>query len=137
MKFAEIFKSLRKDKELTQEQLAEVLGVSPQIVSRWENGVSQPSLELLPTIASYFETSAGGIAVGAVAALLLAPTSGAELRGKIIELLKSKGISKERFDELVTLITERVKSFTNMNDLEIVVDEVLAEEGEVQQNAKQ
>ena len=67
---------------------------------------------------------AGGIAVGAVAALLLAPTSGAELRGKIIELLKSKGI------------TERVKSFTNMNDLEIVVDEVLAEEGEVQQNAK-
>lgn len=57
MKFAEIFKSLRKDKELTQEQLAEVLGVSPQIVSRWENGVSQPSLELLPTIASYFETS--------------------------------------------------------------------------------
>lgn len=57
MKFAEIFKSLRKDKELTQEQLAEVLGVSPQIVSRWENGISQPSLELLPTIAAYFETS--------------------------------------------------------------------------------
>ena len=68
---------------------------------------------------------AGGMAVGAAAALLLAPTSGAELRGKIIELLKSKGI-----------ITERVKSFTTMNDLEIIVDEVLAEEGEVQQNAK-
>jgi hypothetical protein len=68
--------------------------------------------------------------------LLLAPTSGAELRGKIIELLKSKGISKEKFDELVALITARVKSFTNMNDLEIIVDEVLAEEGELQQNAK-
>mgnify|MGYP003526865631 FL=1 len=80
---------------------------------------------------------AGGIAVGAAAALLLAPTSGAELRGKIIELLKSKGISKEKFDELVALITARVKSFTNMNDLEIIVDEVLAEEGEVQQQAKQ
>jgi gas vesicle protein len=79
---------------------------------------------------------AGGMAVGAAAALLLAPTSGAELRGKIIELLKSKGISKEKFDELVALITERVKSFTTMNDLEIIVDEVLAEEGEVQQNAK-
>ena len=57
MKFAEIFKSLRKDKELTQEQLAEALDVSPQIISRWENGISQPSLDLLPTIASYFETS--------------------------------------------------------------------------------
>jgi gas vesicle protein len=80
---------------------------------------------------------AGGIAVGAAAALLLAPTSGAELRSKIIELLKSKGISKERFDELVALITDRVKSFTTVNDLEIIVDEVLAEEGEVEQNAKQ
>jgi hypothetical protein len=37
---------------------------------------------------------------------------------------------------LVALITARVKSFTNMNDLEIIVDEVLAEEGELQQNAK-
>ena len=79
---------------------------------------------------------AGGIAVGAAAALLLAPTSGAELRGKIIELLKSKGISKEKFDELVALITARVKSFTTVNDLEIIVDEVLTEEGEVQQQAK-
>jgi gas vesicle protein len=79
----------------------------------------------------------GGVAVGAAAALLLAPTSGAELRGKIIELLKSKGISKEKFDELVALISARVKSFTTMNDLEIIVDEVLAEEGELQQNAKQ
>ena len=79
---------------------------------------------------------AGGIAVGAAAALLLAPTSGAELRGKIIELLKSKGISKEKFDDLVALITARVKSFTTVNDLEIIVDEVLAEEGEVQQQAK-
>ena len=80
---------------------------------------------------------AGGIAVGAAAALLLAPTSGAELRGKIIELFKSKGISKEKFDDLVALITARVKSFTTVNDLEIIVDEVLAEEGELQQNAKQ
>ena len=87
---------------------------------------------------------AGGIAVGAVAALLLAPTSGAELRGKIIELLKSKDfikklsatLDKEKFDDLVALITARVKSFTTVNDLEIIVDEVLAEEGEVQQQAK-
>ena len=43
----------------------------------------------------------------------------------------------KKFDELVALITERVKSFTNVNDLEIIVDEVLAEEGEVQQQAKQ
>lgn len=74
---------------------------------------------------------AGGIAVGAVAALLLAPTSGVELREKIIALLKEKGISREKFDELVAKISEKVKSLTSMDDLEIVVDEVLAEESTV------
>lgn len=70
----------------------------------------------------------GGVAVGAAAALLLAPTSGAELRSKIIELLKAKGISKEKIDELLAKITEKVKSVTNLEDLEIVVDEVIAED---------
>ena len=57
MKFAEIFKALRKDKNLTQEQISEVFNVSPQIISRWENGISQPSIDILPIIASYFETT--------------------------------------------------------------------------------
>ena len=57
MKFAEIFKALRKEKNLTQEQISEVFNVSPQIISRWENEISQPSIEILPTIASYFETT--------------------------------------------------------------------------------
>jgi gas vesicle protein len=70
----------------------------------------------------------GGVAVGAAAALLLAPTSGAELRGKIIELLKAKGVSKEKIDELLVKITEKVKSVTSLDDLEIVVDEVIAED---------
>ena len=35
--FSEIFRALRKDKQLTQEQLAEVFGVSTQAISRWEN----------------------------------------------------------------------------------------------------
>lgn len=45
---------LRKNKKMTQEQLAEVLSVSPQSVSKWENGLSAPDIELLPIIARYF-----------------------------------------------------------------------------------
>lgn len=45
---------LRKNKNMTQEQLAEVLGVSSQAVSKWENCVSAPDIELLPVIARYF-----------------------------------------------------------------------------------
>ena len=47
-------RSLRKTKGLTQEQLAEVLSVSPQSVSKWENSVSAPDLALLPIIARFF-----------------------------------------------------------------------------------
>lgn len=55
--FSEIFKGFRKNKHMTQEQIAEVLGVSPQAVSRWETSVTFPDVTLLPTIAKYFETT--------------------------------------------------------------------------------
>jgi transcriptional regulator with XRE-family HTH domain len=47
----------RKEKSLTQEALAEKLGVSPQAVSKWENDVSCPDISLLPKIARIFETT--------------------------------------------------------------------------------
>ncbi len=53
----EQIKNLRKERELTQEQFADVLNVSYQSVSRWELGVCYPDVELLPTIANYFGVS--------------------------------------------------------------------------------
>lgn len=50
-------KKLRMRNELTQEQFAEVCGVSPQAVSRWENGATYPDITLLPTIANYFDVT--------------------------------------------------------------------------------
>ena len=50
-------KKYRKQRRITQEQLAEVLGVSDQAVSRWENGSTYPDIELLPTIALYFRVT--------------------------------------------------------------------------------
>ncbi|MBE5877723.1 MAG: helix-turn-helix domain-containing protein [Lachnospiraceae bacterium] len=47
-------RTLRKNKNMTQEQLAEVLSVSSQAVSKWENGISAPDIELLPIIARFF-----------------------------------------------------------------------------------
>ena len=45
---------LRKNKGITQHQLAEELSVSSQSVSKWENHVSVPDISLLPVIARYF-----------------------------------------------------------------------------------
>ncbi len=41
MSFADNLKQLRKEKQLSQEELAEILNVSRQAVSKWEQGVSQ------------------------------------------------------------------------------------------------
>lgn len=50
-------KTLRTERRLTQGQLAVILGVTPQAVSRWEVARSYPDLELLPVIAAYFSVS--------------------------------------------------------------------------------
>ena len=46
--------TLRRNKGLTQAQLAEILSVSAQSVSKWENHLSSPDISLLPIIARYF-----------------------------------------------------------------------------------
>lgn len=46
--------SLRREKEWTQEELAEKLGVSAQAVLKWENDVSCPDIMLLPEISKLF-----------------------------------------------------------------------------------
>ncbi len=45
---------LRKQKNVTQEELAAVLHISFQAVSKWENGMSQPDIVMIPIIANYF-----------------------------------------------------------------------------------
>ena len=45
---------LRKRKGITQDQLAEEMGVSSQAVSKWENDISCPDIGLLPQLSDYF-----------------------------------------------------------------------------------
>lgn len=48
---------LRKQRQIGQQELAEVLGVTYQSVSKWETGITMPDITLLPAIAEYFEVS--------------------------------------------------------------------------------
>lgn len=50
-----LFKELRKEKGLTQEQLAEKLNVRGRTISRWETGRNMPDLDLLIEMADYYE----------------------------------------------------------------------------------
>lgn len=57
MKLAENIRVFRKERSLTQEQLAEVLGVTTGAVHKWEAKLSVPDLELIVEMADFFDTS--------------------------------------------------------------------------------
>ena len=50
-------KKLRRERSLTQEEMASHLGVSFQSVSKWERGEGYPDITFLPALARYFEIS--------------------------------------------------------------------------------
>lgn len=54
-KIGNLLKELRKEKNLTQEQLAEIFNVSNRTVSRWETGSNMPDLSLLVELADFYE----------------------------------------------------------------------------------
>lgn len=57
MKIGEKIKKLRKTKQISQESLANALGVTFQAVSKWETGTTAPDLALIPPLASFFGVS--------------------------------------------------------------------------------
>ena len=58
---AENLKSLRKSKDWTQEDMAEIISISPQSISKWERGETYPDITLLPTLANLFNVSVDAI----------------------------------------------------------------------------
>ena len=58
MSFRTIFKDLRRKANLTQEDVAEALAVTPQAVSRWECGSAMPDISLIPKITYLFGVTA-------------------------------------------------------------------------------
>ena len=54
MKFGENLQKLRKEKGLSQEQLAEKLGVTRQSVSKWESGASYPEMDKIVSLCNMF-----------------------------------------------------------------------------------
>ena len=57
MKFGEKLSFLRKQRGMTQKDLAEKLNISRQAVSRWERGTAEPSTENLISIGKLFDVS--------------------------------------------------------------------------------
>lgn len=101
MELGNKIKRLRYKTGITQEQLAEKLGVSPQSVSKWENAVSMPDITLLPGIAESF-----GVSIDELFDL----TVEQKLRRIESSLDAELDLSGEQFLEYEELLTEQLSS---------------------------
>lgn len=54
MNMGSAIKKLRMESKITQEEVAQHLGISFQAVSKWETGTTMPDISLLPEIAAFF-----------------------------------------------------------------------------------
>lgn len=57
LNFSDNIVRLRRQKKITQEELADFIGVTKASVSKWETGQSMPDIMILPKLASFFDTS--------------------------------------------------------------------------------
>ena len=75
IKTGNFLRELRKEKNLTQEQLADVFNVSARTVSRWETGSNMPDISILVEIADYYQLDVREILNGERSKELPADTS--------------------------------------------------------------
>ena len=64
IKIGSFLRELRKEKALSQEELAERFGVSSRSISRWENGNTMPELEILVELADFYQVDVREIIEG-------------------------------------------------------------------------
>ena len=100
--------TLRKEKKITQAQLAEKLGVSVQAVSKWENDQCAPDVSLFPIIAEFFGVS--------IDRLFGYHTS--SYNDDVEAIMKAADDSMNTYKE-IEIISEGLKKYPNSPDLKI------------------
>ncbi len=108
MKIGEKIRELRRKQGLTQEKLAELLGVSFQAVSKWENGMNAPDLSLIAPLTRLFNVTAD-------------------------ELL---GLTEEETDERLSYFEEKYVDFWKRSDREADLELAKQAVAEYPQNAR-
>ena len=108
MNIAENIYTLRKEKKLTQGQLAEKLGVSEQAVSKWEKGQCAPDVSLFPLLAEIF-----GVSIDRIFGYHIHSYA-----DEVERIMKSADNSKNTYKE-IEIISEGLKKYPNSPELKI------------------
>ena len=98
-------RELRRARNITQEKLAELLGVSFQSVSRWEAGTCYPDMELLPVLGKLFDVTVD----------YLMGVEQYQEQAKVDEYLErfQMAVSAGDIDECIRIARAGVKEFPN------------------------
>ncbi|MDE6592285.1 MAG: helix-turn-helix domain-containing protein [Oscillospiraceae bacterium] len=104
----EVLKKLRSQKGLTQEALAEKMGVSVQAVSKWENGLSCPDIGLLPGMAEFLGVTADYLLTGRVASAANVASAALDLPDdgvlRVVQAVGNRLLSADEAKEEIKLI---------------------------------
>lgn len=103
VELAQNIRKLRKEKKMTQENLAEALGVSVAVISKWELGASTPDVQYIADIASFFETSVD---------VLFGYDLQSDNLNKTLEALDQCRQSKD-YDQALLLIEKAIQKYAN------------------------
>ncbi len=103
MELCENIRKIRKSKGMTQEELAEAIGITSASVSKWETGQSAPELSMLVVLADFFEVSVDA---------LLGHGVKAERQKEMLDTLAA--LARERqFGEAQTLAEKLLRNYPN------------------------
>lgn len=107
VKLSENIRRFRKERGMTQEQLAEAMSVSISAVYKWESGQSTPAIQLILELADLFHTSTD--------VLLGYEWSGGSCKAYLDRLAALK--KEKRYDEAVTEAEKALKNYPNKFDI--------------------
>jgi transcriptional regulator with XRE-family HTH domain len=129
MVFSERLKALRREKRITQQQIADRFGVTKSTVSRWEKGSFEPDTEKLKEIADYF---------GVTVDYLLGNDENQEIKDKknadLVDLLeeikKRPYVIDPKTGEAKYIPKERLKIINDLIEGYLREEGILPDEGE-------
>lgn len=124
MKFSEKVTLLRAQQHLSQEEFAQLMGVSRQTISKWETGISYPEIEKLIFISNYFRVSLDYLLKDSTANTL----AGATMDRLVLEFLGSSQDVQGIALKLVTIMRDGIISKEELVQMHAILPELEAVE---------
>lgn len=117
MKIGEVIRKYRKEKDLTQEQMANYLGVSAPAVNKWENGNTFPDISLLAPIARLL-----GITTDQLLSYREDLTD--QEIGRILTCLSEK-VRQEEYEQVFAWAEEKILEYPNCEKMILAMAQIL------------